>query len=412
MYKAFVSSTFEDLHLHRAEIIRTLQAAGFQIDPMESWQADREAPHQFSADRLKGCMVCILLVAFRRGHIPSGELRSITQIEYDEARRRRIDVLPFLLAEQTSVGDTGWNPKFDERRSDAEINQWRKILRQTHGVGEFGPDPKSARIEAALARWVVQAESDRAQRFRRAITFALGGLFLLLAVGLLYLRHIYETPELRGDYHSRFLAFHDPITFSYAKNGQYAIARVLANRGSFKDTNLTEELGATRSSFDMLVNNAQYIRHEQNENFRNILKKGGRLRIILWDYSQENKVYNEFHLAIGQEPGESREGARNVHYELDRLRQDVEADPKTYPGKFEFRWNPRPLLYTMWVRDWDNREGENALGHLGIHFYQGQAYWPSFRVSFRDGKELIDNMHNEFEYIWANSFPSIPVKMN
>ncbi|MFI3221150.1 MAG: DUF4062 domain-containing protein, partial [Methylococcales bacterium] len=109
MYKAFVSSTFEDLHFHRTEVIRTLQAAGFQVDPMESWQADREAPHKFSAERLNGCKVCILIVAFRRGHIPAGKHRSITQIEYDEARRRRIDVLPFLLSEQTSVGDSGWN---------------------------------------------------------------------------------------------------------------------------------------------------------------------------------------------------------------------------------------------------------------------------------------------------------------
>src|SRR5262249_29971214 len=34
------------------------------------------------AGRLDGCDVCILLVAYRRGHIPEGETPSITQLEY------------------------------------------------------------------------------------------------------------------------------------------------------------------------------------------------------------------------------------------------------------------------------------------------------------------------------------------
>ena len=68
-YKAFVSSTFEDLKDHRAHVIRSLQRAGFFVDPMEEWPADSEEPKRFSQDRLSGCDLCVLLIAFRRGYV-------------------------------------------------------------------------------------------------------------------------------------------------------------------------------------------------------------------------------------------------------------------------------------------------------------------------------------------------------
>src|SRR5436305_15303897 len=97
MYKAFVASTYRDLDAHRAPVINALQSAGFVVDPMEKWGANAKAPREFSAERLKDCSLCILLVAFRRGHVPEGGGRSITQIEYDAAKERGFDVLPFLL---------------------------------------------------------------------------------------------------------------------------------------------------------------------------------------------------------------------------------------------------------------------------------------------------------------------------
>ena len=375
---------------------------------MENWQADRATPREFSAARLDGCKLCILLVAFRCGSTPDATGRSITQIEYDAAKKRGIDILPFLLAEQTPVGDDGWNPKYDERATDPNVGRWRETLRQTHGVGEFGADPKSLRIEAALARWVVQNESDRAKRFRRAVTRVIGGLFLCVAAALSYVWYAYKTPELRSQYHSRYLAFHDPNVFNSSRDGLYSVARVLADTKSLvQDTNLTAEIGATRFSFDMLVSNAGTIRHAQKDNFENLIKRGGRLRIILWDYSSDNKAYDLFDLSVSQAPG-SRDGAKYIRKELEDLRRRVLADPAAYKGSFDFRWNSRLLFYTMWIRDWDQRNRQNALGHLNVHFYQGQPYWPSFRVSALDGSDLLDNMHREFEYAWERSKRDIP----
>ena len=408
MYKAFISSTFEDLSLHRAEAIRALQAAGFLVDQMENWQADRHAPVKFSAARLDGCSLCILLVAFRRGFVPPGEGRSITQTEYDEARRRKIDVLPFLLAEQTPVGNGGWNPQFDERRSDPAVEDWRTSLRHAHGIGEFGADPKSLRIEPALARWVVQAESDRAARFRRKVTAALAGFFLLVAAGAFYAWYAYETPALRNKYHSHYLAFSDPVAFNGGKGEQYAIARLLPDYATLRaDTNLNREVGATRSSLDLLANSAQNIRDQIAETLKTVIGHGAKVRFILWDYTPENKAsYDAFQRAIGQQPNDAREGARDIRPVLELIQKQVAQDRTTYKGAFELRWNKRPLLYTMWIRDWN--DPENALAHLGVHFYKGQPLWPSFRVSAQDGKELLDNMHAEFEYAWNTSAATLP----
>ena len=69
MYKAFVSSTFEDLKDHRAHVIRSLRRAGFFVDPMEEWSADSEEPKIFSQDRLHGCDLCVLLVVTSREYL-------------------------------------------------------------------------------------------------------------------------------------------------------------------------------------------------------------------------------------------------------------------------------------------------------------------------------------------------------
>lgn len=171
-YKAFVSSTYIDLKDHRAHVINSLRNAGFFVDPMENWSADNDEPKKFSQKRLNDCDLCILLVAFRRGHVPDGETRSITQLEYDAAMNQGVEILPFLLDESEP-----WPRKFDERKFDesgkedlgTEIAQWRKHLGEKHGRTVFTLPPGSIDISAALWRWrdkkqAGRSESEKIQR--------------------------------------------------------------------------------------------------------------------------------------------------------------------------------------------------------------------------------------------------------
>lgn len=146
---AFVSSTFEDLQHHRTHVISVLRKSGIAVDPMEDWSADRSAPKVFSPERVRDHNLCVLLVAFRRGHIPEGELQSITQLEYRAAVAAGLDMLVFLLAE-----DAPWPRRFDELNSDPELVRWRTELMERVGVGFFNERPESIEIGAAIARWL------------------------------------------------------------------------------------------------------------------------------------------------------------------------------------------------------------------------------------------------------------------
>ena len=147
--KVFVSSTYIDLKDHRQRVITQLRRAGYHVDPMEDWTSDANEPRQFSLDRLDGCQACVLLVGFRRGFVPPGQARSITQMEYDYAIARGIDVLPFLLDD----GVIGWPDHYDDRTKDPLLKEWRESLGLRHGVERFTTDPTSVDVLPALSRW-------------------------------------------------------------------------------------------------------------------------------------------------------------------------------------------------------------------------------------------------------------------
>ncbi len=152
-HKAFVSSTFLDLKEHRRHVIQKLRSAGITVDPMEDWVAADDAPKKLSLNRIKGCDLCVLLVAFRRGYIPEGEVKSITQLEYEYARKNGIHVLVFLLEDKTP-----WPREYDDWETDPKIQAWRNELRRDHAVSEFGLDPISVQVLEPVTRWYSSRE--------------------------------------------------------------------------------------------------------------------------------------------------------------------------------------------------------------------------------------------------------------
>ena len=154
-YKAFVSSTFEDLEEHRKAVIASLRKAGIFVDPMEDWTAASDEPKKFSQDRVKNCDLCVLLVAFRRGHVPESEELSITQLEYQAAVNSEIDILVFMLREASP-----WVRTFDELDKDPGIRLFRAKLGESKGVSFFGLDPSSIEIAPAVTRWISEKQES------------------------------------------------------------------------------------------------------------------------------------------------------------------------------------------------------------------------------------------------------------
>lgn len=162
-FRAFVSSTFEDLKEQRGLVINALRNARLFVDPMEDWTAATDAPKTLSVKRVKGCDLCVLLVGFRRGYIPRGQTLSITQLEYEAAGDHGVDVLVFMLDEQAA-----WPRKFDELDKDPGIRRWRKQLTEKATVGFFNHDPSSIKIDSAISRWAM----EKLDKYRNAISAA------------------------------------------------------------------------------------------------------------------------------------------------------------------------------------------------------------------------------------------------
>ena len=295
-----------------------------------------------------------------------------------------------------------WSHSFDDRARDPEIGRWRGELKNRHHVREFGADPKSIPIDAAIAQWVVDVESARSRQFRRRLAragYAVLGALLLFAV---YAVYAYRSPGHRHHYLSIMLGYHDPIIFNSSPNGDYEIARAIDSYATLRgETRLSDEVRGTQKSFDLLANNAQYIRKDQEANFIDIIHRGGAIRILLSDYTDANRQnYDAFCRAIGESIDETRGGSIAVAEELRHLKRQFDSDKGQYPGHMDFRWNMQPILYTMWVRDWDQ---SNGMGHIGLNFYQGQTSFPDFRVSALDSDRTLRNMHLEFETAWKNA---------
>ena len=158
---AFVSSTYKDLKEHRTYVINQLRHCGVRVDPMEEWDAAPDAPKSFSTTRIEGCDLFVLLVGNRLGHIPKGEVRSITQLEYDHARRLGIDILPFMLTNQRPSDDDSLEApsyKLDEEHRDATVEEWRKEICEQYGVGFFTRPAESVPLATSVARWLLSRQ--------------------------------------------------------------------------------------------------------------------------------------------------------------------------------------------------------------------------------------------------------------
>lgn len=99
--RVFVSSTTIDLERHRTAVVNSLRRLRFDVESMDAWPGDPSPPSELSVRRVEGADLFVLLVAFRRGHVPAGQPLSITQQEYQQARSLGLDCLVFMLKEGT-----------------------------------------------------------------------------------------------------------------------------------------------------------------------------------------------------------------------------------------------------------------------------------------------------------------------
>ncbi len=120
--RVFVSSTFLDLHQHRA-LLRHSLISEYQLPvAMEDFGASGTDATTVSKAEVEISDFFVLLVAWRYGTIPQGATRSITHQEYELARRLGKPIFIFL-ADPSTEADDGPNALFPASTRNAAYAQ-------------------------------------------------------------------------------------------------------------------------------------------------------------------------------------------------------------------------------------------------------------------------------------------------
>ncbi len=399
-YKAFISSTSRDLKPQREYVAQQLRDAGIVVDPMENWPADSENPATLSAKRLAGCQFCIGLIAFHRGTIAvhDPQQRSITQIEIDEARKRGVQLLIFLLRD--SEKNRAAIPVAFNQLDDDHVQRWRRSFESEFTCSYFDIGNRvdeMPNVLPSITRQLTEWEKTKRRRWRFVALLLFGAAVLFSAL-------FYSSSNLQARLISQCLAIHDPVAFNHSTNGRYHVARLIDGRADLRvSTDFRQELIASKDVFCLLANGFPTFREFEDE-FARMASRGVEIRIIMTDFSQANRPnWAGFASAVGLTNLEADAGVAVNIYDL------IYALQKRFPGNVELRLNSKPLLYTMWIRD-PNRP--SALANLGIHYYGGQKDWPYFRITKTLGGNQIESMAQQFDRIWEMSTPYSPITFN
>jgi hypothetical protein len=116
---------------------------------MENDVAYDKRPVDKCREDVRNCDAYIGIFAWRYGHIPKRHNKSITHLEYEEARKAGKECLIFLLDEEAD-----WSvKKIDKGEKREKIERLRSELQESHGVSFFSnADELSSLVSPALSR--------------------------------------------------------------------------------------------------------------------------------------------------------------------------------------------------------------------------------------------------------------------
>ena len=161
MSKIYISSTYSDLQAYRERVYRALRQMNHDVIAMEDYVATDERPVNKCLNDVASCELYIGIFAWRYGFIPKDnnpELKSITELEFRQAKKEDIDCLLFLQDDKA-----GWPPsQMDTGRKLSRIKTLREEFTNNHTVSFFkDPENLAALVSAAVNQWEKQKIAER-----------------------------------------------------------------------------------------------------------------------------------------------------------------------------------------------------------------------------------------------------------
>ncbi len=154
MSKIYLSSTFEDLKVYREAVYRALRQLRHDVVSMEDYVASSERPLNRCLADVAACDAYVGMFAWRRGYVPPGYEKGITELELQEAERHDVPRLIFLLAD-----DAAWPAEMKDADL-APVAALRDTLRTRYTVQFFGNRDELARQVATAVASLFGAAQD------------------------------------------------------------------------------------------------------------------------------------------------------------------------------------------------------------------------------------------------------------
>ncbi len=155
MARVYVSSTFSDLKECRQDVSAVLRRLGHEAVGMEDYVAQAHRPLDVCLRDVASCDLYLGIFAFRYGHVPTGQQKSITELEFRQAVGLGKDCLVFLLRENAP-----WPVDRVEIAAYDRVMALRGELAEHYLTTFFtGRDDLQARVTEAVAKWGRGAQS-------------------------------------------------------------------------------------------------------------------------------------------------------------------------------------------------------------------------------------------------------------
>ena len=146
--KAFISSTFLDLQEYRRAAIEAVSRLQGQPLAMELFGAQPKEPAAVCEEEVRACDILVGIYAHRYGFVPAGQEKSITQMEFEQARELGRPCLCFILKKGFA-----WNPDFVEFEQKAALEKFLEKVRTETTPDYFTtPEDFGKKLTAALSR--------------------------------------------------------------------------------------------------------------------------------------------------------------------------------------------------------------------------------------------------------------------
>lgn len=150
--RVFISSTFEDLKEYREAVQKALRKAGAIDISMENFGAVDSRPLQHCIKTIKTeTDIFVGIYAHRYGYIPTGQTKSITELEFHEAVKSNLPILIFPVDENQP-----WLPKhIDDGDKKDKLNEFKNHLSSNYIYDKFkNKDNLASIVLAAISKQI------------------------------------------------------------------------------------------------------------------------------------------------------------------------------------------------------------------------------------------------------------------